>query len=303
MSKPDIDHHIFFDGETLPTNRADVIEHLDAKIEVPSNMSKPETIEAWYAEKRPGVLKEAVAKTSFDGGFGRIASIAFAVGNGPVVSATSARPAVGDVPAAYDIEKERKLLGRFFAACNRVRNHIGKPPTLVGHNIVAFDVRWLWKRSIVLGVEVPEWWPVEAKPWQKEAVFDTMTVWEGVGGRISQDRLALALGLPTKSDFDGLMVADAWERGEFERIRTYNGDDVETVRSIWKRIVGWREPAVASETVAEAPVETKEERDAAVDAAVKTSQNGAGFKPGLRPGFRPAVRAESSAHATTGAAA
>lgn len=272
---------IFFDIETLPTERPDVVAYIDAGITHPGTMSKPETIAAWEAEKRPEVLRESVSKTALEGGLGRVASIAFAVGDCEVVSATSAKPGSEEAPAAYDADQERKLLTRFFAACDRVRKEMRVEPTLVGHNIAGFDIRWLWKRSIVLSVQPPDWWPVDAKPWERDRIFDTMIAWEGHGGRISQDRLCLALGLPMKTDFDGSMVEEAWNAGEFEKIRAYNADDVRTVRSIWKRLTLYREP------VSDTP-ETPISATSATSATPRSSV-----------GFRPVVRASS----TSGAAA
>jgi hypothetical protein len=105
----------------------------------------------------------------------------------------------------------------------------------VGHYISGFDLRFIINRAIVLGVPIPKIIPRDIKPWSQE-IFDTMVAWAGAKGSISQARLAEALGIDgNKSDFDGSQVADAWARGEHERIAEYCRGDIETVRAIHRR--------------------------------------------------------------------
>ena len=230
--------HLFFDIETLPTDRADLIADISASVTPPGSMKKAETIAAWEVEQKPAAVLEAIAKTSLDGGTGRLASIAWTWGDDPdVVAGTSADP------DGYDEATERSLIQGFFAEADARAREMGTPPTLVGHNVAGFDIRWLWKRSIVLGVRIPHWWPIAARPWDADAVQDTMVMWEGARGWISQDRLARTLGLRGKGAVDGSQVAAMWAAGRFEEIREYNADDVQTARSIWCRITGEDDPA------------------------------------------------------------
>ncbi|GGD43894.1 hypothetical protein [Aureimonas glaciei] len=234
--------HIFIDIETIESDRESILAYIASIISPPGTYKKADSIAKWDVEERPGATAKAIADTAFDGGCGRLAAVSLAIGDGPVLSATSVKQATDDAPAAYDVATEKKIILRLFAACERVYAELGRPPTIVGHNVLGFDIRWIWKRALVLGIRPPSWWPVDAKPWQPERVFDTMTYWEGVGGRISQDRLCLALDLPLKGEFDGSMVGAAWKAGEFEKIRSYNARDVETVRSIWKKLTLYAEP-------------------------------------------------------------
>ena len=105
----------------------------------------------------------------------------------------------------------------------------------IGHYISGFDLRFIINRAIVLGVPIPKIIPRDIKPWSQE-IFDTMVAWAGPKDRISQANLAEALGLDgNKGDFDGSQVAEAWARGEHERIAEYCRKDVETVRAIHRR--------------------------------------------------------------------
>jgi hypothetical protein len=78
-------------------------------------------------------------------------------------------------------------------------------PVVVAHH-AGFDVRFIWQRAIVLGVTPPSWWPIDARPWDSDRIYDTMTAWAGHGNRIGLDRLCRALGLPGKTGVDGSQV-------------------------------------------------------------------------------------------------
>lgn len=230
-----LDLTIFFDIETLPSNDVRLIDEITESISPPARMSKPETIAKWEIEEKPAAILEAVAKTSLDGGTGRLASIAFAVGSGDILCEVAV-----EADGTSSEDTERWLIGAFFDACEQVKKEFaGAPPIMAGHNILQFDLRWLWKRAIVLGVTVPWWWPHDAKSWDQDRVYDTMIAWEGHGGRIRQDTLARRLGIVGKAGgMDGSQVAQAWTDGEFERIRSYCADDVRCVREIYRRLTG-----------------------------------------------------------------
>lgn len=74
--------NIYLDIETIPGQRPGLRDEIAATITPPGNISKPETIAAWEAEKKPDLVEEAYRKTSFDGGVGHVVSIAFAIDDG-----------------------------------------------------------------------------------------------------------------------------------------------------------------------------------------------------------------------------
>lgn len=205
---------LYLDIETIPTSDPDFIADIAAGITPPKTMSKPETIAAWEAETKPGLVKEAVAKTSFNGAFGSVCVIGWSWDNGPVRSAT--------------IEKvsEATMLRAWVHLVSAEGGYGSK--TVVGHN-VTFDIRFLWQRAIVLGVEMPHWFPRDPKPWGRDT-FDTMTAFAGSQDRISLDKLCHVLAIAGKDGFDGSMVADAWAAGEYDRVASYCRADVERVR-------------------------------------------------------------------------
>ncbi|MEO9787545.1 MAG: hypothetical protein ABJF67_08045 [Aurantimonas coralicida] len=240
----------FLDIETLPTIDQALIADIAASVTHPSTMKKPETIQRWREEEMPAAIEEAIRKTSLDGGLGRLASICWARADGEVVGSHTA----GE--NGWDIDVEKALIAGFFAEANAFYDEVAGA-VLTGHNIINFDLRWLWKRAIVLGIPVPSWWPLHARAWSPD-VADTMTMWQGATGFISQDRLGRILGLGGKSDIDGSQVAEIWDAGRYDDILTYNADDVSKVRRMWAKITQHADPiepaAVAPVAVEEKPV-------------------------------------------------
>lgn len=212
---------LYLDIETLPTADPSVIADIAAGITPPRSMSKPETIAAWEAETKPGLVAEAVARTSFNGALGSVCVIGWAWDDEPVRSRD-----------AHFAGSERELIAETIHMVSEDCGYGSK--VVVGHN-VSFDIRFLWQRAIVLGVEMPTWFPRDPKPWGRET-FDTMTAFSGSKDSISLNDLSKVLGIEGKGDFDGSMVAEAWVAGEHEKVASYCRADVERVRQIHRKM-------------------------------------------------------------------
>lgn len=225
-----MDNILFLDIETIPTQRSDVREYIATAVEHPGNISKPETIAAWNAEKRPAAIEDAVSKTGLDGAFGQVCVIGVA--------------GMHDDPVAlFDADwkdgGEAVLLANLNAnLATRIAQSDLFSTTIVGHNVSAFDLRFLLQRYIVNGIK-PH--PViarsaQAKPWESDKVYDTMVQFAGVGNRISLDKLCLALGLPGKGDMDGSKVWPTVRDGLILKVVDYCKDDVRKTRAAYKRM-------------------------------------------------------------------
>lgn len=214
--------YLYLDIETTPTNNPIAIDRIAADIKPPAAMKKPETIKAWEENDKADAIKEAVAKTSFDGGYGHVCCIGWAWNDEEIKTVTLGWQGV----------TERELL-QGLASTKRRSN---EQPVIVGHYVADFDLRFLWQRAFVLGVKMPAWWPRDPKPWSKE-VHDTMQMWAGAKGTVSLDRLCFYLGIHGKGDVDGSMVAGMFERGEYGAISDYCADDVERVRQAHRRML------------------------------------------------------------------
>lgn len=215
---------IVIDIETIPTQRQDVKDYIAKSVTPPGNISKAETIAKWNEESRPAAVQEAIEKTSFDGAFGQVVCVGIAVGDEKPV-------------AIYSLDERELLVNVNEALYNLPPNEL-LCTSLVGHNVSAFDLRFLVQRFIVNGIQ-PH--PVitraaQAKPWDSEKVYDTMTQFAGVGNRISLDKLCLALGLPGKGDITG---ADVWpmvQAGKLKEVADYCKDDVTKTHAVFKRM-------------------------------------------------------------------
>lgn len=217
--------NLYLDIETIPSQSPAVHAKIAEGVTPPGNISKAETIEAWIKEKKPDLVKEAIAKTSFDGATGHVCCIGWAFDDGEVRS--DIIKTVGD---------EAYLLNAcmLFIEQEAAKHSFGSP-TLIGHNVINFDIRFLWQRAIILGVRMPAWFPRDPKPWSGE-VFDTMTAFAGARNMIGMDRLCEALGMGGKGEIDGSMVARMWADGKYQEIADYCAADVERTRSIHRRM-------------------------------------------------------------------
>lgn len=217
---------LYLDIETIPTTDEEHIASIAASITPPKSMSKPETIAAWEQDTKPGLVAEAVAKTSFNGAFGRVCCIGWAWNDGAVQSIYDG----GTLATGGEI-------GMLGAAFRRIND--GAPPhavpTIVGHFVAGFDIRFLWQRAIVLGVAMPHWLPRDPKPWSR-GVFDTMNAWCGAKDSISLDNLCKAIGVAGKDGIDGSMVAGMWQRCQFNEVAEYCRADVERVRNVHRKM-------------------------------------------------------------------
>lgn len=217
---------LYLDIETIPSQSPEVHARLADAIKPPGNYKKADTIAAWERDEKPAAIKEAIAKTALDGSVGHVCCLGWAWDDGHSVSqwietATDEADALRSVLSTWAL---------------KVQDGAYAPVTIIGHNVVNFDIRFIWQRAIVLGIRMPSWFPRDPKPWGAEC-FDTMTAFAGQRNTIGMDRLCLALGMEGKGDIDGSMIGDLWAAGEFERIASYCRADVERTREIHRRMM------------------------------------------------------------------
>jgi len=215
--------YLTIDIETIGTQSQAVKDRIAETITPPATMSKAETILAWEKDKKPDAVKEAIAKTSFSGALGHICCIGYAFDDD--------EPQTVSWPE--EAKDEREMLHYFvqFISVDKFAR-----PVIVGHNVANFDIRFIWQRAMVLGVQMPVWFPRQVKSWSEE-VFDTMTAWAGHNGIISMDNLCEALGLEGKGDVDGSMVAQMFADGKHEAISQYCKNDVAKTREIHRKMM------------------------------------------------------------------
>lgn len=246
---------VFIDIETIPGQKDDLKAEIAAQFpevppyeepKCPRNIKKPETIKEWQENTLPGLretailkhqeavdqrqaaIEEAWRKTGLYGDQGEIVCVSWAI--------EDAEPSVVFRSLG---ESEIDLLTMFYKSIYTQLNK--RHPNWIGHNIT-FDLRFLFHRSVILGIRPYVNLHLDAKPWS-EQVQDTMIMWAGMRDKISLDRICKALGiqckgadLPDGEYIDGSMVWDFVKRGEIAKVAAYCKADVVRCREAYKRM-------------------------------------------------------------------
>jgi len=204
---------LFLDIETLPANgdQMPIIKDLfeeykkkNGKNKIPNQVRDDNTSFDSYFRS-----------TSFSGEFGRILCIGYAIND------QETKCLVGD---------EKKMLEDFWQIAKDADQFIG-------HNVMDFDLRFIYKRSIISGVKPSR--DLSFARYRSDPIFDTMKEWEKWGAQgVSLHKLALALDIESsKSDgIDGSKVYDYFLLGKVDDIYKYCKRDVEVTRKIYNRM-------------------------------------------------------------------
>lgn len=220
---------IFLDIETIPTSRADIQARCVADIGPPGNYKKPESIAQWWASEGDAKKAEAVERTALDGTWGEVICIGLAINDEPVEVFGRALTE-GDLLNTFALMLDSKA---------SKANHAGDMWQIVtrwiGHNIIDFDLRFLWQRSKLLGVKFPFTLPVHKNA---NGVFDTMREWAGFRGFISQRDLELAFGISRSDPLPegGADVFKAYQEGRIDDIKEHCRMDIENLRQLYRRM-------------------------------------------------------------------
>lgn len=225
--------NLYIDIETIPAQRPDVMEEIAATIKPPSTFKKPESIAEWMRTEGPGAIEEAYRKTGLDGAYGQVCVVGLAA-NG------------FDPIAIYELDwqdtgAERRILEALGCQLTDwIPPNAAFSTCVIGHNVSAFDLRFLQQRSIVNGIRPHSTLAraAQAKPWEGDKVFDTMVQWTGSANvRISLDKLCKALSIPTPKDgITGATVWDAVQEGRIDEVAAYCLKDVTATREAHKRM-------------------------------------------------------------------
>lgn len=194
-------------------------------------------------------------KTALNGDFGRVLCIGFADERG----GTLEEGVIGwdEATQSFPVD-ERATLEEFW---DRMRGFRPRVDIIVGHNLFDFDLKFVLKRSIINGVRPTV--DLSFARYRNQPLFDTMHEWErwGYGSKISLDKLARVLGLPSSkvNGVDGSSVYPLFMAGNHRTIRDYCAGDVALTRAIFRRLVfadnvpeggtGYRNPVALSSFV------------------------------------------------------
>lgn len=130
---------------------------------------------------------------------------------------------------------EAGLLTEFW---EMMRGFIHFRDTIVGHNIMDFDLPFIIKRSIINGVRPTV--DFSFARYQRQPIFDTMREWDcwNLKNSTSLDKLAFVLGLPSpKNDgISGATLYEAFLQGRHREIYEYCMRDVKTTRNAYRKM-------------------------------------------------------------------
>lgn len=106
----------------------------------------------------------------------------------------------------------------------------------VGHNILDFDLRFIYQRSIIHQIKPSRDLPFAR--FRRAPIFDTMHEWSKWGREhASLDLLSKALSIPSpKENLDGSKVYPCYRAGKIADIVNYCKCDVDSVRNVYRRL-------------------------------------------------------------------
>jgi hypothetical protein len=110
---------------------------------------------------------------------------------------------------------------------------------IVGHNIIGFDLPFIFQRCLVNNITVRPF--VNLAEFNVRGVYDTMhRWWLGTRNRVALDDIAWVLGIESSKtdEVEGSRVFELYQAGRLAEIREYNVNDVRVTRKVYERLVG-----------------------------------------------------------------
>ena len=169
---------------------------------------------------------------------GRVLCIAVNVGlvaGAEVSTGISHGEYVFGIDAKGNEESERDSLKAFL---NLLKTYNPDTDEIVGHNILSFDLPFLFQRCLINDIPVRDY--VDPDVVCTRNVFDTMhRWWLGARRNVSLDDIAWALGIASSKtpEVEGSKVFDLYESGRLAEIREYNLNDVRVTRKVYERLI------------------------------------------------------------------
>ena len=115
----------------------------------------------------------------------------------------------------------------------------------VGHNILDFDLRFIYQRSIIHRIKPSRDLPFAR--FRNAPIYDTMQEWSKWGREhASLDTLSKALSIPSpKESLDGSKVYPYYRAGKLAEIIEYCKRDVDSTRQVYRRLTFTNGPGPA----------------------------------------------------------
>lgn len=218
---------LFFDIETQANPEACALMP-EPIIEAPANYKDPEKIAQYITEKTEAIRIAALEKAALDPDYGKVISIGMSWNldslYNPVVHMVGAPNLLTN-----GIWTEETIIRFFWDTLRTCDGYC------VGYNILGFDLPYLLRRSMALGIKVPLM-PNLAK-FRTEPVTDLMMILYNWGSDKYKGlkQVAKLYGIPNDCpDVDGSKVKDLSP----QQLRDYQTSDVNLVIQLYERMNG-----------------------------------------------------------------
>jgi hypothetical protein len=192
-----------------------------------------------YLEDIAAEEERCYALGSLSATSGRVLSIALHVGPIPGLEFPDLGPDMSEHVFGidkYGYEQDEKQALQEFV--NFMKDFDVDCDELVGHNIIGFDLPFIFQRCLAHSIKVRPF--VNLSDYNVRGVFDTMhRWWLGARRHVSLDDIAWTLGIESSktADVEGSKVFDLYQAGKLDLIREYNLNDVRVTRKVYERMV------------------------------------------------------------------
>lgn len=192
-----------------------------------------------YFEDQAAEEERAYGSGSLAATSGRVLSIAVHIG--PVVGVNIEGVEQNDSEHVFGIgsdgqeQSEEQALTDFLELMRGFDSDVDE---IVGHNIIGFDLPFIFQRCLVNNITVQPF--VNLSEFNVRGVYDTMhRWWLGSKNRVALDDIAWALGIESSKtdEVEGSRVFELYQAGRLAEIREYNLNDVRVTRKVYERIV------------------------------------------------------------------
>ncbi len=205
---------LFFDIETIPAEEKykDLVIELGLQKENRKNKTKIKRISK-------SKKQEFYKQSAISGDFGRILCIGYAIDDGEISIIKG---------------EETQILKEWWEIANLA-------DLFVGHNIMDFDLRFIFKRSIVHHIKpCAKHLNLSFARYKNFPIYDTMREWEKWNPEsfIKLDTLAKILNLESSKSggIDGSQVFEFYEKGKLDEIYEYCKKDVKLTREVYQQM-------------------------------------------------------------------
>jgi DNA polymerase elongation subunit (family B) len=195
--------------------------------------------QARYFEDQAAEEERAYGMGSLAATSGRVLSIAVHIGSVVGVEVAGVEQSESEhvfgIDSEGEEESEQQALADFLAL---MRNFDPDIDVIVGHNVIGFDLPFIFQRCVVNNIPVRPF--VNLSEFNVRGVYDTMHHWWlGAKNRVALDDLAWALGIQSSKtdEVEGSRVFELYQAGRLGEIREYNLNDVRVTRRVYERLV------------------------------------------------------------------